>query len=48
MGEESNWVIGLLSIVMTVIVALMIKAGSWLRAKREPEDRGVDRKDSPG
>ncbi len=48
MGEENNWVIGLLSMVMTVIVALMIKTGSWLKAKRRPEDRGIDRKDPLG
>ncbi len=48
MGKENSWVIGLLSIVMTVTVALMMKTGSWLKAKRRTEDKGIDHKDPPG
>ena len=48
MGDENDWVIGSLSIVITVIVATTIKIASWLKVKRRPEDRGIDRKDSLG
>ncbi len=48
MGEENNWVTVLVSIFITVFVALMIKTGSWLKAKRRRKDGGIDRKDSLG